>query len=321
VYGRIITSVYTTITTVTVINDSSAIDSGLSLVAVGFLSYSPSSVPYALYAGGGTNSDITSLTALTSVPNGTVSNFPSVLGAFRNLVASSTGSSANVTVTADEIVLSNATNQYVTLRTVSLTIAGTTTGANALDTGTIAASTWYSVWAIWNGTTTAGLLSLSSTAPTLPSGYTHKARIGWVRTDGTGNKYPLAFKQYGRKVRYVVAGNVAALPQIAGASVGAPNTPTWVSQSTANFAPTTIANISLMAVCNGAGSKAICAPSNAYGSYSSTTNPPPMAAGASSAANVATTSNYDMILETANTLYWASDATAVLACTGWEDNL
>lgn len=52
IYGRITASVFaSTITTVTVINDTGSIDSGLSAVAYGFLSYSPSSVPYALYAG------------------------------------------------------------------------------------------------------------------------------------------------------------------------------------------------------------------------------------------------------------------------------
>lgn len=68
-------------------------------------------------------------------------------------------------------------------------VAITATGANALDTGTEANSTWYYVWLIKHGTngTVAGLLSTSATAPTLPSGYTHKRLIFAVRNDASGN--------------------------------------------------------------------------------------------------------------------------------------
>ncbi len=62
-------------------------------------------------------------------------------------------------------------------------------GANGLDTGAEASSTWYAVWAIHNpaGPTTALLLSASFTAPTMPSGYTKKRRVGSVRNLSTGN--------------------------------------------------------------------------------------------------------------------------------------
>ena len=70
-----------------------------------------------------------------------------------------------------------------------LTADVTSSGANGLDTGSIAANTWYYVWAIWNPSTTtdASLLSLSSTAPTMPSGYTKKRRVGSVRSDGSSD--------------------------------------------------------------------------------------------------------------------------------------
>lgn len=66
------------------------------------------------------------------------------------------------------------------------TIDATTTGANALDTGTLSASTLYYVWAIVNpsSNTFAGLLSLSETAPTMPIGYTQKRLLGAFATDG-----------------------------------------------------------------------------------------------------------------------------------------
>jgi hypothetical protein len=71
----------------------------------------------------------------------------------------------------------------------SLVINLGTTGANALDTGTVAASTFYFIYIIYNPATNtvAGLASLSSTAPTLPSGYTHYMRVGAMQTDGSSN--------------------------------------------------------------------------------------------------------------------------------------
>ena len=78
------------------------------------------------------------------------------------------------------------------------TIDCTTVGANGLDAGVLANSTWYSVFAIGrtNGTT-ALLASTSATAPVLPSGYTLKRRIGFFRTDGSARI--LAFVQLGDK--------------------------------------------------------------------------------------------------------------------------
>lgn len=56
--------------------------------------------------------------------------------------------------------------------------------AGGMDGSTWAQNTNYSVWAIYNPTTKNAnvLISASATAPTLPSGYTAKRRIGWVRS-------------------------------------------------------------------------------------------------------------------------------------------
>ena len=76
----------------------------------------------------------------------------------------------------------------------------TATGANGIDTGARAVSSWYYIWAIYNPTTVtfASLVSLSSTAPTLPAGYTLKRLIGAVATDGSNNYIP--FYQLGNVV-------------------------------------------------------------------------------------------------------------------------
>lgn len=85
--------------------------------------------------------------------------------------------------------------------TASLTVSSAITvdfananGANGLDTGSEASSTWYYVWLIKNPTTgtVAGLLSASRTSPTLPSGYTKKVMlpIAW-RNDSSSNLVPI----------------------------------------------------------------------------------------------------------------------------------
>src|SRR5207245_5878440 len=61
------------------------------------------------------------------------------------------------------------------------------TGNGCLDAGAVAASTWYSVFAIYRSDTAVAdvLCSTSATAPVLPASYTNKRRIGSVLTDGS----------------------------------------------------------------------------------------------------------------------------------------
>ena len=84
----------------------------------------------------------------------------------------------------------------------SQTLNTATSGAGGLDTGSLAASTWYYVYAIYNpATTTPGvLMSLSATAPTLPSGYTFSSLIGTVYSDGSSHL--AAFKQVGNRISF-----------------------------------------------------------------------------------------------------------------------
>lgn len=63
------------------------------------------------------------------------------------------------------------------------------TGANGLDTGAVANTTWYHVHLIRKDSdgTLDLLYSLSPTSPTMPTGYTARRRLGSVRTDGSAN--------------------------------------------------------------------------------------------------------------------------------------
>lgn len=61
-------------------------------------------------------------------------------------------------------------------------------GIGGLDTGSVAADTWYYVWLCAGTTGVGAVISTSSSAPTLPSGYDdYKRRIGAVRTDGSSD--------------------------------------------------------------------------------------------------------------------------------------
>lgn len=77
-------------------------------------------------------------------------------------------------------------------------------GANGIDTGSWAADTWYALWLIANddASLVAPLASLSASSPTMPSGYTRKRRIGWVRSRPTPtNLHPV--RQVGPVAEYI----------------------------------------------------------------------------------------------------------------------
>lgn len=83
---------------------------------------------------------------------------------------------------------------YLIKFTSSQTVDITASGANGLDTGSEANSTWYYLWAIGSSKGDKhpkGLLSTSYTSPTMPNGYDKKwfTRIA-VKNNGSGNFIP-----------------------------------------------------------------------------------------------------------------------------------
>ena len=115
--------------------------------------------------------------------------FVVTLGASHNLIIANNTATPNsqVDIDADEIVLKDSNRRAYLATSVNLTVDITASGANGLDTGSEASSTWYYLWVIYNGTTVAGLISASSTAPTLPSGYTYKALVGAIYNASSSN--------------------------------------------------------------------------------------------------------------------------------------
>lgn len=247
--------------------------------------------------------------------DGTAVVADNVQGARKNLKIVASGlTNTSVVVTASHVMTFDNT-AYKVARSVNVTVDSAASGANGLDTGAVAASTWYAVYIIMKPDgTTAGLLSLASSGPTMPSGYTYKARVGWVRTDGTANKYLLQTVQTDNRAAYKVlaSSNVPNLPQMASGVLGTyPGT--YAAIATGDFVPTTASRIAvlLQSLVNSA---AGVAPNNDYGALNSATNLPPLFF------STYPNGGMDLTLE-ASDLYAVSSNTVYVKCYGWEDNL
>jgi hypothetical protein len=219
--------------------------------------------------------------------------------------------------TTGRSILETTAGGIVSVGAQTLTINAATTGINALDTGSLANNTWYYVYLISNGTTTASLLSTSSTAPTMPTGYVYKYRIGAVRTGGAATF--LRTIQKGNRAQYqvIAASTTPNLPAMATGTAGNPGTPTWVSVSTSNFVPTTATSISGVVNLPVVTGSIIVAPNNAYGARGSATNPPAIDIEASATGMVVP---FTFVLESSN-IFWASSGSANngLFASGWVD--
>lgn len=264
---------------------------------------------------GGTGLSSIGASGTTIISNGTTyvstpaASAVAIQGAYKNLKIK-VNSTSNISATVDQIVLFNGTTNYLA-STVSLTISASASGVNGIDTGTIAPSTWYSVWVIYNSTTltTAGLLSTSATTPTLPSGYTYSARIGWVYSN-SGSSI-LKTTQYNNKAQYVTP-----VSMITGASSA------WTTVAVSAFVPTTASQINVIGYqssTGGTGVTLLVAPNNAY-STTGSTPPPPIQWSMSGYTNYESWTT-EMTLETTNIYYGASSSVSGLTCWGWTDNL
>lgn len=122
-------------------------------------------------------------------------------GLFRGSLIDGLVTSNNVTDSEHDIdiasgvaTLSDGTNWVVASLSSAITkqidaawVVGTNQGG--MDTGSVTVSSWYHVWLIMRSDTGVVdvLFSLSATAPTMPTSYDFKRRIGSVRTNGTSN--------------------------------------------------------------------------------------------------------------------------------------
>lgn len=245
-----------------------------------------------------------------------------IQGAYRNLKGSATGTNAVVTITIDEIVTGDGAGEYLTTRNWNSTITITSAGAGGLDTGAVAASTWYHAFAITKDDGTKALIaSLSLSTPTLPFGYTKWAYLGPFITDGTANKYPISYIQLDSFWQYktAAASNLISLPTMASGVQGSPPA-TLSAIATGAFVPPNAKKISVFAGdTSTAGGQIIIAPNSTYRYvYNSglPANVAPYQFNPSGTAGFGTVSG-ELVLESTNIYYVATSAGCVLKCLGF----
>ena len=167
VYSTITASAYGALTTVTVVNDSGTLDSGLSAVSYGLLSKLNDSIPRLIFP-----------------------TMPQVQKYIAGLTYANNVSDATNDIDIAAGTCIDATGVYpmtlastLTKRSDAAWAVGT--GNGWLDTGAIGNNDYY-IWIIARSDTGVvdSLLSLSSTAPTMPSNYDYKRLIGWIKRSG-----------------------------------------------------------------------------------------------------------------------------------------
>jgi len=268
----------------------------------------------------GSSAAPSALTITGANKSGSTISFPAPpAGSFKNLSIKVTDTT-HATLAADFITVTDGTS-YQTLAFNQAINLGTT-GAGALDTGTIAIDTWYHIWAVAKADGTASAIaSTSSTAPTMPSGYTFKARVGAVQTiHASATLY--GTWQFGRHAQYVVGlAQTTQLPTIISGVQGNAATPTWVAASVSRFVPPTASRITILGILASSNAVLIAAPNNSYGGDAASVSAaaPPM--NIQTGTGVTETQQAVFLLESTNIYFAGNAATSGLQAMGWEDNI
>jgi hypothetical protein len=253
-----------------------------------------------------------------------------VVGSLKNLMIGNAGARNGFTapgtpdtqflITYDELVLEDANGETWRVTSGSHTISTATTGAvNGLESAFSLVSQSMFVWVIGNPTLNVigGLLSLSATAPTVPSGYTFKARVGGTFTDASSHL--LRTFQQGRQAAYVTDGT-HVLPTVTSGATGTINTTTFTGTSTslAGKVPTTAQSLRFATSGRAASFLMALAPNANYAGYQDTTGPVPFFYSFSSGLIGGAG---EMLLESANIFYASANAAGLVQAQGWTDNL
>lgn len=251
------------------------------------------------------------------VLQGSPADLMQLFGSFKNLKIVTTSNTSS-TITADELIVEDANGNTRRLPTVNQSYATGTSGAGGLDTGAIANNTWYYEFIIYNPATNTqkALLSLSATAPTLPSGYTYFTRVGAIFY-GSG---VLLYKiQYGRDAQYIVGTSPATPVSIASGSSGSVTIPTYTAVSISSVVPPTAAKAKTQLTVTGNSVAALLAPNANYGALASSNVYLASCLYGGSAEGQAVVT--DIVLESTNLYYAASAAAASAVILGWTDNI
>lgn len=232
-----------------------------------------------------------------------------VAASFSALKIDVTGDTS-LTATADQIVLGT-----TLVNAFAATISTGTTGANGIDAGSLAPSTWYAVWAIYNPSTStaAAMISASFSTPTMPVGFTQKRRIGAVFSDATSKL--VRSMQIGAVARYKPTASFPPFPVIAqGAKTQ------WTAASIVNVVPPTAGLIAagIFPFIANVGTAAI-SPNNLPTSISYApicVNP-----GGNTSYPDNKSIQADLAIESSNIYLYSTVGATYFGCMGWTDNL
>lgn len=224
-----------------------------------------------------------------------------------NTIINMSANSAVMVTTAGAVI----NRSSVALTAINISTGTVTSTANGMDGEAPGTSAWLYIWMIDNGSAAAGLVSTSSTAPTMPSGYTYKCRMGAMRVDGSGNL--LRTLQYGNKGQYVInsaTNTTVTATRMANGVAGNPATACDQAVAVGNYVPATATSIRGWA---GTGTYIVCPNPN----WNVTINSAPLPASAS--AVTADSRMFNFVLESTN-IYWASNAAnSAVNVLGWKD--
>ena len=215
-FHTVSSAAFSTDTTVTVVNDSTTLDAGLSSVKLGILRADNSAIPHAQVSSSGVDFDAGKLlvggSAVATTAAGGAAYPPGHLKGISTSSAADT--QHDVTFAAgsarDEANALNITASAITKQIDANWAEGTDAGG--FPSGlTLAADTWYRLFSIvkTDGTADAGF-DTSATAANLltdASAYTGYRRVGWRLTDSSSNLHQVL--QYGREFRWKSPDDIA----------------------------------------------------------------------------------------------------------------
>lgn len=245
----------------------------------------------------------------------------SVKWAASNLKLSATGTSAVVQITADEINLTSSLNASFIARAVNISLniaAGV--GAGGLDDGTLTAATRYYVWLIATAAgSVQGIISKSSTAPTMPATYVYSARVGSIYTAASGSIFPLSFIKAGKNVQLKVAAgsNLTSLPSIASGTTPG----TYSAAPVAPVVPPTAVAVDVVVYSPNVNGLIVgVAPNASYSTSNTSSNFAPVSLTSPGNAAVPISVKARLLLESANLYYLSNFASATVLVAGWEED-
>ena len=261
--------------------------------------------------------DGTDFVLLDQLPTTIAQRKQSFRGLSKNLKVSASGTSANILLTADSVIVANSSGDALALGAISATLNTAVTGSATVDgmaAGVaLAANTWYAVYAWYNSTTGVTRIfgDTSFTTPTAPSaGFDMWALISVFRTDNTpANKFPVTFNQFDINWRFAPrAGTNLAAPIVLASGNTSATSPS-VSLALTAVAPPGVAVVSAsLSAQNGSNAELGVSP---IGTWNNSTSPSLLSAGAQATTFAVNITSDKMVLEQANTLYWGSNGASV----------